>query len=184
MGSRGRLFQQKVEIRVIWGSLGCPLGRPWVGFRVESFEAKKMMKKKSGSCLPRRDTRTPVKRDFREEFLGMGPARLRSSFGWAGGLFTLRASRRGHMRLRGSAVGRTRGYLGKNGYKSKKTNQTVIEFWIQQVSVNAPKDDSSCGDDGNSATSMQTDLQQRGSADGDDQVDCGVHGPVHFLRLI
>ena len=68
----------------------------------------------------------------------------------------------------------------KNGYKSKKTNQTVIEFWIQQVSVNAPKDDSSCGDDGNSATSMQTDLQQRGSADGDDQVDGDVSRPGAF----
>ena len=72
------------------------------------------------------------------------------------------------------------GYLGKKDHKSKKTNQTVIEFWIQQVSVNAPKDDSSCGDDGNSATSMQTDLQQRGCADGDDQVDGGVSRPGAF----
>ena len=66
------------------------------------------------------------------------------------------------------------GDLGKKGHKSKKTNQTVIEFWIQEVSVNASKDDSSCGDAGNFATSIQTDLQQQGSGDGDDQVDGGI----------
>ena len=69
-----------------------------MGFRVESFEAKKMMKKKSERRLPRRETRTPVRRDFREEFVGMGPARLRSSFGWAGGLFALRVTRRGRLK--------------------------------------------------------------------------------------
>ena len=72
------------------------------------------------------------------------------------------------------------GYLGKKGHKSKKTNQTVIGFWIQEVSVNASKDDSSCGDAGNFATSIQTDLQQQGSGDGDDQVDGGVSRPGEF----
>ena len=56
----------------------------------------------------------------------------------------------------------------------------MIEFWIQQVSLNAPKDDSSCGDDGKFATSIQTDLQQQGSGDGDDQVDSGVSPPGAF----
>ena len=74
------------------------MGRPWVGFRVKSFEAKKMMKKKSGRCLPRRVTRTPVRRDLGRN-PRHGPTRLRSSFGWAGGLFTLRASRRGHSEI-------------------------------------------------------------------------------------
>ena len=48
-------------------SLGRPLGRPWEGFWVTNFEAKKLMKKKSGRRLPRRVTRTPDKtlpRDF------------------------------------------------------------------------------------------------------------------------
>ena len=72
------------------------------------------------------------------------------------------------------------GYLGKKGQKSKKTNQTVIEFWIQEGYVNASKDDSSCGDAGNFATSIQTDLQQQGSGDGDDQVDGGVSRPSAF----
>ena len=65
----------------------------------------------------------------------------------------------------------------KNGFKSKKTNQTVIEFWMQEVSVNASKDDSSCSDAGNCATSIQTDLQQQGSGDGDDQVDGRISPP-------
>ena len=69
------------------------------------------------------------------------------------------------------------GDLGKKGHKSKKTNQMVIEFWIQQVSANAPNYDSSCGDDGNLLTSIQTDLQQQGSGDGGDQVDGGVSPP-------
>ena len=68
----------------------------------------------------------------------------------------------------------------KKGHKPKKTNQTVIEFWIQQVSVNAPKDDSSCCDDGIFAISMQTHAQQQGSGDGDDQVDSGVSRPGAF----
>ena len=72
------------------------------------------------------------------------------------------------------------GYLGKKGHKSKKTNQTVIEFWIQEVCVNASKDDSSCGDAGNFATSIQTDLQQQGSGGGDDQVDGGISPPGAF----
>ena len=78
-------------------SLGEALG----GISGEKFRGEKNDKKKVGKAvhpgLPRRDTRTPVRRDFREEFLGMGPARLRSSFGWAGGLFTLRESRRGQL---------------------------------------------------------------------------------------
>ena len=82
-------------------SLGEALG----GISGEKFRGEKNDEKKEvkavASDLPRRDTRTPVRRDFREEFLGMGLARLRSSFGWAGGLSTLRASRRGHWRLGG-----------------------------------------------------------------------------------
>ena len=46
--------------------------------------------------------------------------------------------------------------------------------------MNAPKDNFSCGDDGIFATSMQTDLQQRGSADDDDQLDGGVSRPGAF----
>ena len=71
-------------------SLGEALG----GISGEKFRGEKNDEKKEvkavASDLPRRDTRTPVRRDFREESLGMGPARLRSSFGWAGGLFALR----------------------------------------------------------------------------------------------
>ena len=58
----------------------------------------------------------------------------------------------------------------------------MIEFWIQEVSVNASKDDSSCGDAGNFATSIQTDLQQQGSGDGDDQVDDRISPPGAFLE--
>ena len=72
-------------------SLGEALG----GISGGKFRGEKNDEKKVGKVVvlrrPWRETRTPVRRDFREEFLGMGPARLRSSFGWAGGLFTLRA---------------------------------------------------------------------------------------------
>ena len=72
-------------------SLGEALG----GISGEKFRGEKNDEKKVGKAvhpgLPRRDTRTPVRRDFREESLGMGPARLRSSFGWAGGLIIVAA---------------------------------------------------------------------------------------------
>ena len=52
--------------------------------------------------MPRRDTQTPERRGLgRINGTGRDLARLRSSVGWAGGLFTLRASRRGPKRLRG-----------------------------------------------------------------------------------
>ena len=46
---------------MILDSLGGPLERPWGGFWQEKFEEEKMTKKKSGSRLPRRVTRTPDK---------------------------------------------------------------------------------------------------------------------------
>ena len=52
-------------------SLGEALG----GISGEKFRGEKNDEKKVGKAvhpgLPRRDTRTPVRRDFREEFLGM-----------------------------------------------------------------------------------------------------------------
>ena len=77
-------------------SLGEALG----GISGEKFRGEKNDEKKVGKVLasrrPRRDTRTPVRRD-----LGRNPrhglARLRSSFGWAGGLFALRVTRRGDL---------------------------------------------------------------------------------------
>ena len=59
-------------------SLGEALG----GISGEKFRGEKNDEKKVGKAvhpgLPRRDTRTPVRRDFREEFLGMGLARFAS----------------------------------------------------------------------------------------------------------
>ena len=97
----GRTFVKKNEFTSILGSLGCPLGRPWEGFRVINLKAQNMMKKRSGRWLPRRETRTPVK-TLPRAFLRQDLTRLRSpGCRWAGGLFTLRASRRGIKRLRG-----------------------------------------------------------------------------------
>ena len=85
---------------MIWGSLGCPLAPEALGgISGEKFRGENNHEKKVGKLLasrrPRRDTRTPVRRDFREGIRTHGLARLRSSFGWAGGLFALRVSRRG-----------------------------------------------------------------------------------------
>ena len=52
---------------MILESLGCSLEAPWGGFWQEKIKSKKWWKKKGSSRLPRRVTRTPVRRDFRED---------------------------------------------------------------------------------------------------------------------
>ena len=86
------------------GSLGEDLGRILgITLADEKNDEKKVVSAvaSAGHAYPGKEGfgRIPERPDL---------ARLRSSFGWAGGLFTLRASRRGHMRLRGSEVCRTR----------------------------------------------------------------------------
>ena len=85
------------------GVPGVSLGEALGGISGEKFRGEKNDEKKEvkvvASHLPRRDTRTLVRRDLGREFITHDLARLRSSFGWAGGLFALRVSRRGVWRL-------------------------------------------------------------------------------------
>ena len=66
------------------------------------------MVKLLGKKDPRRDTRTPARRVWKGGQARSGTPLAHPRSGWAGGLFTLRASRRGHMRLRGSEASRIR----------------------------------------------------------------------------
>ena len=95
---------------MIFGSgrfLGKPLGRILGG----KFGGGKKSQKQVVRTLASAGTADPGKEGFRED-KGQG-GKIQHAFahpkGWAGGLFPLRVSRRGHMRLRGLEALRIRG---------------------------------------------------------------------------
>ena len=98
--SLGTTFSTKNRI---FGRFGGPWGGPWGGLG-EDFEEKilsqKKSRKKEVKGLASAGHADPGKEGFRVAKWpsGPGPTRLRPA-GGAGGLFTLRASSRGHMRL-------------------------------------------------------------------------------------
>ena len=71
----GTTFLAKSPTLDDFGVPGVSLGEALGGISGEKFRGEKNDEKKVGKAvhpgLPRRDTRTPVRRDFREEFLGM-----------------------------------------------------------------------------------------------------------------
>ena len=83
---------------MILGSLGRPLGRPWVRFCVINFEAKKVMQQKVGKLVasagdadPGQDPPAGFFRKIRHAFAHPN--------GWTGGLFALRVTRRGDLEV-------------------------------------------------------------------------------------
>ena len=90
-------FKEKIGFLVILGSQGGPLERPWKGFWEENFETKKESKKRGWRRWPRRDTRWLVRKGW-DGWDRPDPARP-GPWGWAGGLFVLRVTRRGHLEV-------------------------------------------------------------------------------------
>ena len=96
----------------------------------------------------------------------MGLARLRSSFGWAGGLFSLRASRRGIKRLWCSEVLRTGGQEGQVDPRQKcqpipKRIQNALrgikKLWCSEV-LRAGSQEGQQSQDGQEGQESQEDM--------------------------
>ena len=97
----GRTFVKKNRNWMDFGIPGEAIGRALGRILGKKIEVKKKGKKKWTRWLPRREARAPARRDFGRTNKQDPTRPWPTLSGWAGGLFTLRASRRGPKRLRG-----------------------------------------------------------------------------------